>query len=310
MDYQMKQLSEELLTYARHENLFKLFVPQIYGGQQLSLSGGIQKIYDASVIFGSLGWCVNLGAGAGYFWPFFTSEAAGEVFQDDNAVIAGSGATSGIVVRKKNGYILSGSWDKCTGSAHATWFTVNAQTEEGVSRSFAVPASSVTIKQGWQLFGLKATSSDAIEINEVFVEDRHSFEIGTIQDTSIEYSIKRLPFEGFAKYCMFSSLLGLVQCMCNNLKEEYSDHTRIEVYINTTTGVVSDLKSKLLESAEDFESEPKKGITFDFATPAKSLFKSVTELFYKEGLRLANEETKSHYAWRDVMLATQHYLLK
>jgi hypothetical protein len=96
-------------------NWFKLFTPKNLNGAELSLSEGLEQIIAASAVHGSIGWNVNLGSGAGYFYRFFDAETAQKIFSDSKAVIAGSGHATGKALPIDGGFKVTGSWDKCSG---------------------------------------------------------------------------------------------------------------------------------------------------------------------------------------------------
>jgi hypothetical protein len=93
--YQSKSFSNEWLGEIYQRNWFKLFTPKNLNGAELSLSDGLEQIIAASTVHGSIGWNVNLGSGAGYFYRFFDAETAQKIFADPKAVIAGSGHATG-----------------------------------------------------------------------------------------------------------------------------------------------------------------------------------------------------------------------
>ncbi|RMG64304.1 MAG: acyl-CoA dehydrogenase, partial [Bacteroidetes bacterium] len=64
--------------YARR--WFKLFLPAAYGGLALPLNQALEILFETAACQGSLGWVVNLGSGAGYFWPFMSPETATAVY--------------------------------------------------------------------------------------------------------------------------------------------------------------------------------------------------------------------------------------
>lgn len=289
---------------------FKLFVPVRYGGLELDLAGGLQQIHDAAAVHGSLGWVVNLGGGAGYFWSFFDHETAGEIFSPEKAVIAGSGAASGKARRTEEGFHLEGTWDKCSGGAHATWFTVNATLQDGRVRSFAIPRQDVTVKPSWNLFALKATSSYAIEVNDLLVPDHRCFEIGRIRNEHTEYPIGKVPFETFARLCMTAAMLGMVSGLCRHLQNEFEDNERILDFSRHLGEETKGYFKEVLQYAGRLYQDPQQPGGFPSGGIGKEIYDRCCRLFYREGLRIADEGSLSHYAWRDIMLASQHFLLK
>lgn len=304
--YLKDQLPTLWLEKLYTQGYFKLFVPRKYGGLELSLSDGLEKIFQAGSVHGSLGWSVNLGAGAGFFWSFFEDDVAKELFEPANAVISGSGLATGSF----DGKTVTGRWDKCTGAGYATWFTANARKEDGSICSFAIPRERVTIKPAWDLFALKATSSYAIELDGVEVPKGHIFNIGKTRNSYGSYPISKVPFEPFARLCMLAAFLGMVDCLSKHLLREQSEHEEITSFADSLRDKVNGYRVQMLKDAEKIYRENDKNLTMNIGEISKSIFILSNELFYYHGMRLANEKTLAHFAWRDIILATQHFLLR
>lgn len=318
-DYTTPFLSSELLGQAYDNNWFKLFVPKRYGGEELSITAGCDQVFSASRINGSLGWCVNLGSGASLFCGYLDEQGAEEIFRNKNAVIAGSGKI-GTAIKVPGGYTISGEWDKCTGAAHATAFTVNAKTEDEICHSFVLLPQQAEVVNQWELFALKSSSSHMIKTDHTFVPDHLVFDIGKCNNAT-SYAIHRLAFDDFARFCMISSLLGITQCFSDKVhKDDFlfpsrvkDEINRLNLYITSSLKSVLDLSGKFQQIADD-NLKPDETLQLKLkdtvSTIARSLFDQTNDIYYKGGLRLADENALAHHAYKDVLLACQHYILK
>jgi len=159
-EYQQLYLNEDKLQKCYDEKWFKLFVPKRYNGLQLSMEEGCRELLNIGGIQGGLGWTVNLGAGANWFSGFFEDEVAKVLFTPENAVIAGSGTTSGNWKQTSLGYEITGEWSKCTGANHASLFSLTANNTEQGSKIFVVPRDKVELSQEkWPIMGMRNSSS-------------------------------------------------------------------------------------------------------------------------------------------------------
>ncbi|MBI3134377.1 MAG: hypothetical protein HYZ14_06830 [Bacteroidetes bacterium] len=318
--YLSKTLSPEWLDIVYREKWFKLFLPQRLGGLELSLPDGLEQIRLASSIHGSLGWCVNLGSGAAYFYRFFNTETATKLFSDPRAVIAGSGLANGKAIRKENGYLVSGSWDKCSGSGYATAFTGNAVFEDGKVHSLLFFKDQVNVSDNWSMFAMKATSSFRFETENVFIPEEQIFDIGLLK-TEDDYAVSEIPFDIFARFCMIASLIGTVECFASHLEREFQ--TRIRPFEKDVQNLKSKLesdKSSVTQLADRYWSlaKNKSGFTehhllnlkAGITSMSRSLYDMTCDLFYKTGIELADENTLTHHAFRDVLMASQHGMMK
>src|SRR5690606_22361265 len=131
---------------------FYLLVPESLGGREMPLPGFARLMERLAYVDGSFAWNVNLGAGANMFAGFMDQEEAARIFKDPKACVAGSGARTGTARAVDQGFVIDGSWKYASGSAHATYFSLNAVLDGAggeAFRSFLVPASGVKICDSW-----------------------------------------------------------------------------------------------------------------------------------------------------------------
>ncbi|MCE5170454.1 acyl-CoA dehydrogenase [Paenibacillus profundus] len=208
------KLPQIFLDWIYERGLFKLFVPEQLEGHMTPLPEALKRFEHASWINGSFGWLITIGSGGGFFAPFVSPSVARAVFASPQAVVAGSGHPSGTAQKVDGGYIVSGRWKFCSGSTHATVFTANCTVDTGDSsetpqiRSFIFWPNQVEIIKDWKAFGLKATESHSIVVNELFVPDELTFDIsqpaGSYGDPVYTY-----PFLPFAEASFAAVSIGL-----------------------------------------------------------------------------------------------------
>lgn len=314
----MKGLSKELLDLRYRNRWFKLFVRKEFGGAEASLQDGMRAMFEASSMDGSLGWCVNLGGGASYFSGFINKEAAIQFLSMENDAFAGSGVT-GKGIKKSDCYEITGRWPKCTGAAHATSFTVNAELEDGKVRSFILSPEQLTIRDNWTMLGLGASSTFEIEAREPRVPDYASFEIGSVNPETA-YSVHHIPFEPFARCCMIASLLGMMQCYLNELRRDpellentqlLEEVTKVELFTKRQFDHYC-AQASALENQSDLDAIANRAeqIAREVNYALQTLNLDLMRLFRLGGLYLANEQIPANKAFRDILVAGQHPLFR
>lgn len=191
----------------------------IYSKEWLQVAMPIENAataYEIALLFealayadGSLGWAINLGAGANMFLGYLEETTAKNLKNNQKLWLAGSGACTGKAVKTEDGFILSGHWKYASGSLYATHFTANAflYTEEGeaifdadkkqVFRSFLFPATEVEIIHTWDTIGLRASCSNDYKVENCFVPKEHSFDL-TQKSEYVASALYRYPFDAFA----------------------------------------------------------------------------------------------------------------
>lgn len=319
-DYKQSKISKDLLEELFKRNWFKMFVPKVFGGLELDLKTAGQHITETSAHFGGLGWILNLGAGANWFSGFFETEAAQLIFSPSETVIAGSGASSGTFKIRNNSVILNGNWKRCSGAAHANYFSLNAKNEDsGEISSFVVPKDQVEFSDDkWDIFGLKSTSSLTINLKDVKIPKDFGFHINSIKNNT-QYKVFHIPFEQFARVCMSSCYIGIAHCFLNTLQTEQIFKSDFQTVTNSLQNNISAAKQNRDILAEKIQLQSNEGkldlafqdeLRIELGKANSLIFDDIQNIFEQAGLKLVEKDQIIHWAYRDVLTAIQHYMIK
>lgn len=219
---QLGRLPEDILELIYEHQLFKLFTAKELGGQDLDLLKGMKVFQEMSALDGNFGWLVTIGTGGNAFIPTLNKEVCEKIFSPRNAVIAGSGYPTGIAIQIDEGYSVTGQWKYCSGADYATTFTMNCFVEkEGIRTdeiiSCSVNSDHVEVLNDWRAMGLKATASHTIRVQNVWVPQEDTFQLGTMKNT-YGNAVHSFPFGAFAEASFLSVCLGITE----NFLEEAS----------------------------------------------------------------------------------------
>jgi len=337
---QLGKLHPEQLGIIYKNHWFKLLVPRVYTGEQVTLLRLLQLQEAISWADGSIGWVVTLCNGAGWFGGFIAPEIANEVFVDDKVCLAGSGAVCGAAVITDSGYIVNGTWKYASGAHHATHITANCSIQkngepvlkedgEPLVLPFIFDKKDVTILPAWKYIGMIATGSDSFEIKNLEVASNRQFKIdpaaATIPDPLYLY-----PFLQLAEATIAVNLSGMAihfMDLCEDLFHEKIKQPRLTDQQRAfLINKLKTLKSRLdllrkyfyevvCQSWEAIENDnriPDDILTRVSVTSRKLAHvsrESVDELYPLCGLAAAHTETEINRAWRDLHTASQHALL-
>ena len=124
-------------------------------------------------------------------WLLSKLPAAGrdEVFAAGPAPLAPAPlAPTGSVTPVDGGYRLTGRWEWATGIEHGGWVLVHAIQAEPVfmTRFLAVPRAEVEVDDVWFTSGMRATGSNTVRIDDVFVPEHRTIEARALLDASGE----------------------------------------------------------------------------------------------------------------------------
>ena len=319
---------------------FKLLVPEVYTGTQITLPNLIRLQEAISWADGSTGWVVTLCSGAGWFGGFISPGIANDVFKDYKVCLAGSGAEGGTAEITSTGYRVNGSWKYASGIHHATHITANCIISEngktvlgndGEPRilPFIFDKKDVNIMPAWKYTGRAATGSDAFEIKNLEVAFSHQFKIDPLAAV-IQEPLYRYPFLQLAEATLAVNLSGIAihfMDLCANVFDEKIKQTRItneqsrfllneldkaKAEINRVRKAFYEAVDESWEAIQNNNAIPEDKRNRVSTTSRKLAHlarKSVDALYPLCGLIAASTETEINRAWRDLHTASQHSLL-
>ncbi|MBX8686228.1 flavin-dependent monooxygenase [Mycobacterium sp. 20091114027_K0903767] len=158
---------------------FKLLQPEQWGGLQCDPTVFYEAVRRLASACGSTGWVAGVLAVHNWHLALFDQQAQEDVWGDDPSVrVSSSYAPMGAGHAVDGGYLVSGSWQWSSGSAHATWaFLGGPVIKDGRPvdfGSFLIPISDYKIDDVWNVVGLRGTGSNTVVVKDAFVP-KHRF---------------------------------------------------------------------------------------------------------------------------------------
>ncbi|MEU3347497.1 acyl-CoA dehydrogenase family protein [Streptomyces sp. NPDC006700] len=161
------------------EGLLSLTVPRRYGGAETNSRTTVDVLAALAQADGSTGWSamlLNIGNWFATTWPV---RAQDEIWGEDPAsrccvVLAPSAEGR----RVEGGWVVSGRWPYASGSyaaSHAIMGFLAPREDGGADHALAVlHPGEWTIERSWFPIGMRATGSDTVVAEEVFVPDHRA----------------------------------------------------------------------------------------------------------------------------------------
>jgi alkylation response protein AidB-like acyl-CoA dehydrogenase len=323
------------------EDWLRVMVPASLGGKEWTLPRVVAFFESLGWADGSVGWCVNLGAGANMFCGYLRKETAETIFTGPKIWCAGSGAVTGSALPVPGGYEVSGRWKYASGSAHATHFTANcAVTGDGVSpvstaggpafRSIIVPREEVSVFDTWKVTGLKATSSNDFSMEQVFVPRERVFSL-TGPSSFESGTLYQFPFEALAVVnmaCMATGItlhfIDLFTELMERKKPMHSDtllagDTVVRERFTAVTEAFYRARGQMYESLgaawdscrgkRSSLERDQRALIVDARRAASAGREVFHQLFPCCGMDILYQDSGLNRTWRDMAVASQHYLL-
>lgn len=290
-------LPVDWVASAQQAGWFKIFLPPSLGGPCATMVDALFILRQAAIQDGSLGWAVNLGAGASWFYPYVSFELAQKCWGFSHAIVAGSGEMGHLKWNKAGNGLLSGYWSRCTAAPWASWFTLNAKTEEGQVWTCVVPRHQVTLHSStWTQFGLKGSGTYGVETQNIFVPPHQIFSIEKPQWSAGHFT-ENWPFPIFARICMSASFFGLWQGLIQQAIQhngKSSNHGRIERHIQNWE---NQLHREAIQPGPSILS---------LVTLHKEAMDLAMAVYRESGMRIGQLGHPLHVAWADFMTAAHH----
>ncbi len=330
----LKQLHSDQLNLIHQQKWLKIFVPKEFGGLELSLPEVLKMEEALAWTDGSTAWVVTLCAGAAWFVGFLDSNLAKEIFTNENALLAGSGAPTGTAEIISDGYLLNGNWNYASGSVHATVFTANCVIQKNgepiiergspMIRAFVMKQNEITLHKTWNSMGMIATGSHSFEAKNLKVPANRCFQIEPSK-AIISKPVFRYPFLQLAETTLAVNLSGLALRFIEQSEELISKKTNGNQM--TSMKKVTQAKTKLNQCRKEFykaadtswkSCAKKKAIpTSELRLVSRSSqylvklsLKLVDQLYPLCGLSAADSSLEVNRVWRNLHTASQHSLFK
>ncbi len=176
-----RRLPPELLAALHDAGLFRMLLPQPYGGEETSPPAFFAAIEAIARHDASTAWCLCQGNGCAMAAAYVSPDVANEIWGKDPHAVLAWGPGKAEAVQTDGGYAVSGNLMFASGGRHATWLGAHTsvKTADGEIvrtpagkpeiRTFLMPASEIEMEDIWDVIGLRGTASDGYKLDAKFV---------------------------------------------------------------------------------------------------------------------------------------------
>ncbi|MGV9857860.1 3-hydroxy-9,10-secoandrosta-1,3,5(10)-triene-9,17-dione monooxygenase oxygenase subunit [Gordonia sp. NPDC003425] len=170
----LRRIPDENVELLRDAGFFKLMQPAQWGGYQTDPVTFYEAVRRIATACGSTGWVAGIIGIHNWHLALFDQQAQEDVWGSDASVrVSSSYAPMGMGQVVDGGYLVNGSWAWSSGCDIADWTFVGGPViKDGKPVdfvSFLIPRSDYTIKDVWNVVGLRGTGSNTLEVKDVFV---------------------------------------------------------------------------------------------------------------------------------------------
>ncbi|SOC43712.1 acyl-CoA dehydrogenase family protein [Salinicoccus kekensis] len=328
------RLTGEVLEYIYDQGLFKLFIPAELGGNMQPLPEALKIFEEAARADGSFGWLVQIGSGAGFFAVTMDPDEMRTHFAARDFYIAGSDRPSGTAGKTNDGYVVSGTWPFSSGAEHASLFTATCRIksggeEDGKAYAFAFTPDQVTIERDWDAFGMRATGSHTIHVEEAFVPASRRFDV-TRPHFHFDDPVYHYPFKAFAAANIASTAIGVArhffEAAREHIESKKDDWNKADSRRHDhAVEILEKNEAAFLEARKDFYHSVEKSweshvsrtvnemdmtdISMQSKITAGAAIEGVQNLYRHLGMDIVMRSHPLNRIYRDLLTASQHALL-
>ncbi len=181
-----RQLPVDVVDRLRHAGVFRMNMPSIWGGPEMSSPEQVEIVETLSRADGSVGWCAFIWCDSGLYSGYLEQAAAKALYPRLDMAQSGWIYPAGRADRVPGGYRVSGRWIFGSGCNHCDLLAGGCTVfEEGEPvpgprgtpewRVMLAPRESFRIEDTWHTTGLRGTGSNDYLADDLFVPDAHSF---------------------------------------------------------------------------------------------------------------------------------------
>ena len=260
MSEKMGRIHPDIIAGLAELGFFGLMRPKLYGGVDLEYQQVMRLVVEASKFSGSLGWCLSLFSFHNMMARRLPIPLLEVLFSSPTTLIASALFPVGRAVVSGDGYVVTGEWRYTSGIHVANWVALRAMVEgEGkpYEAGFYVPASQCQITDDWHTVGMRASGSNSIKINGVFLEKKFRVASSGVEDhRRAEMRIPpsyRLPQQMVISLGTLAPAIGILEAMTMQFKKTDSPDFTLDDFSAAQT--MLELKARVVLLVNSFWKE-------------------------------------------------------
>jgi len=183
-----RRLPADLAHELAQAGLFRMLIPEAYGGLELHPAAFLEVIEVIARADGSTGWCVMIGAATAMVSAWLPEANARAIYEPREAITGGVAAPMGRAERVEGGFRVTGRWPWASGSQNCQWLMGGVLVTQGGKpvlsptgmpevRIMAFPARDAVLHDTWHASGLCGTGSCDMEVKDLFVPAESSLSL-------------------------------------------------------------------------------------------------------------------------------------
>ncbi|MER7811921.1 acyl-CoA dehydrogenase family protein [Streptomyces sp900116325] len=332
-------LPTEVVHALAEAGVFRLLTPEKFGGHQTDLRTLTEVSETLAQGDGSTAWVGMIVAVTNWLASLFPDAAQEEVFgADPDARVTGVAAPTGVAEQVEGGWRVSGRWSYNSAAPHATWAAVGTlmkdETGSVVDQALVlIPASDLSIEDTWRTAGMRATASNTLIAQDVFVPAHRVLSVpaaaeGSYPRTADDGPLYASAFGSMLTLCLAGPLLGLGKAALDTVVEQatskplsFTTHARqadsvgIQVQVAKAAMQLETARLHIYAAVDAVDDAASTG-PLDYAArtrvraqagyAAQKVLSAISTLLDAHGASAFAEANPLQRIWRDASTAARH----
>jgi len=326
------QSAQELLD----AGLARILMPPRFGGYGLGFDTWFEVVREISKADASHGWCASLIIHHAHCIAQFSEEAQKAVWADGpDVAIAASFLPGTQITSQDGGYRVSGRSAFASGVTHSAWVFVAGMIEadgEPERTFFLIPPGEYKVADPWFTAGMRATGSNTIVTDDVFVPKSRILLLSQLRDgkgpggTVHEGHIYRAPFISYAPLTFAAPIVGAARGAYEHFREwskerkgldgaPVAGRTSIQVQLARTAADIDAAELLLRRAADVAEATPPPTLEMrarsmrDYTRATEFAVAAIDALMAMSGTSGFAASHPIQRAWRDIHFSAMHISL-
>jgi alkylation response protein AidB-like acyl-CoA dehydrogenase len=339
-----RRVVQESIDAIEAAGIYDITKPARFGGLETDVATLLRVLVELGRGDGSAAWATSLSSVITWTIGLLPDRAQQDIWGANTTVRAcGVIPTTATATRVEGGQIISGKWGFASGSNHAQWAgngvpIMNADGQQiDVGIAF-MPMSDLTIEETWFVAGMRATGSNTLVANEVFVPDHRVLSLsqglqGNYPTEHTDETLYRSAFMPISQLVLAAPQLGLAKqalelvlaslakgrglTYTNYNKSSLAPSTQIQ--IARASQLIDTAELHIFRAAADLDKANADGkpldlrartrVRADTGTAVLSCREAVDTLLNVNGTSSFSESSPLQRVWRDLGTGSRHAMV-